>query len=178
MSLNMDSILSKAKAAIQPGGQAYDRYQTTVKKIKLGTIKLQSGAIVHTPEEAAAKFMEVLRHSIESSGISANAQNAISDLSYTSPTEMSDGTYFINVYFSGDLSRPSLYPEKYGGLNDLAEMLNDGMHAKDYVYGTWHGERIRSKTVFPGTGFMNQAVEDFKRNYGTEYGVISCTLNK
>lgn len=178
MPLNMDSILAKAKAAVEPGGKAYGRFQNTAKGVMLGTIKLKSGSTVHTPEEVATKFMQVLRGSIESSGLSANAQSAISDFECTSPIDMGNGTYLIKVYFDGDLSRPSLYPEKYGGLNDLAEMLNDGMHAKNHVYGMWHGEYIRSRTVFPGTHFMEQAVSDFMGNYGTEYGVISCTLNK
>lgn len=179
MSSSVESVMKEIKALIQPGGKAYKEYAEKVDAIMLGTIKVSSGTTLHTPEDAAAKFIEVLSKSIESSGLSANAQDAISKFGYTTPLKMSDGTYLISVYFATDLSRPSLYSEKYEeGLKDLAEMLNDGMSAKDHVYGTWHGKKIRSKTTFPGTYFMEQAVRDFLGNYGADYNVISCTLNR
>lgn len=178
MPLNMDSILAKAKAAIAPGGKAHERYEATVRKIMLGSIKLKSGASVHTPEEAAAKFIEVLKNSINSSGLSANAQAAISSLAATAPQALGDNTYRIGVYFNGNLSRPSLDEARYGGISDLAELFNNGMTARASVYGSWHGQNIWSRTVIPGAGFMEAAVADFLGNYAAEYNVISCTLDK
>lgn len=178
MPINMDSILAKAKAAIKTGN-CKERYDDTVRKIMLGSIKLKSGTL-HTPEEAADKFIEVLLKTINSSGLSANAQAAISNLAHTAPVALGDGTYRIGVYFNENLSRPSLDEARYGGITDLAELFDHGMTTKSGkpVHGVWHGQEIWSRTVIPGTGFMDAAVADFMGNYASEYNVISCTATK
>lgn len=139
---------------------------------KAGKIKLSVGGKgVHTPEEAADKFISVLRSTIISSGLSANASAAISEIDHGSPVSVGDSKYTITVYFSGDLSRPSLHE---GGIDDIVLLLNNGVdHEMKPVYGYWHAERIRSKTVISGAHFIEQAVSDFMGNYASEYGVTS-----
>lgn len=137
-----------------------------------GRVKiLTGGSGVHSPDEAAYKFISVLRSTIVSSGLSANAISAVSEIDYSSPVPLSDGKYEITVYFSGNPYRQSLHE---GGIDDIVLLLNNGVdHEMKPVYGTWHGERIRSRTVISGAHFIEQAVSDFMGNYASEYGVVS-----
>lgn len=152
-----------------------------VDKVMLGRIKLKSSKSIHSPEDAASKFIEVLRNEISSSGLSAEAASAISNLDYGSAYKTGDNTYQIYVYFTGDLSRPSLDSNRYpSGIDDIAEMFNYGApkdgHKMHPVYGEWHGKETWSKTVIPGAHFMEQAVRDFIGNYATEYNVVDITI--
>ena len=69
-------------------------------------------------------------------------------------------------------------------------LLNNGYHAKDYVYGDWDGHSptgeskfdgrsidtsayIRSRKDREGLQFIQQAVRDFNGNYGADYNVTA-----
>lgn len=174
--INMDSILSKAKTHMNSStGQT--KVNNIVSKVMLGKIRLQSQNITHTPEEAAAKFINVLRNSIGSSGLSEGAIDAISNIEHGSAHKIGENTYIIDVYFAGDMSRPSLDEATYGGINDLVALFNNGVdHTMRPVHGTWHGKEVWSKTVIPGTHFIEQAVTDFMGNYSSEYNVINISI--
>lgn len=177
MGLNMGSVLAKAQAAIAPGGSAHGRWKSTTDKVLAGKIKIKSGS-VHTPQEAANKFIEVLQDNISSS-VSANVASAISNLSASAPQKLGDGIYVVSVYFSGDLSRDSLVPGER--LRDLAELFDQGMAIHDPTrpaFGIWHGHRITGVTSIPAAGFMDAAVSEFMGSYADEYNVISCTVNR
>lgn len=175
-SINMGSILAKAQAHMgSNAGQA--KVNTTVEKVMLGRITLKSGGKTHTPEEAAEKFIEVLRNSIGSSGVSSDAAAAISELSHSSAVRVGANVYTIEVFFTGDLSRPSLVPGKYGGINNLAALLNNGVdHEMNRVHGIWHGHETWSRTVIPGAHFVDDAVSSFMGNYASEYNVIDISI--
>lgn len=134
-----------------------------------------SNAKGKSPEAAAEKFISVLRKTIISSGLSEDAREAISrELDYLSPQQLSNGRYQITVTFGGSLSRPSLSPSRYGGIDDIVLLLNNGVdHTMKPVYGEWHGKKIRSKTTISGANFIENAISDFMGNYAKEYGVIS-----
>lgn len=176
--VNMDSILSKAKNYVSSskGQKEFNQIKSDIIK---GVRKPGSGQSVHTPEEAAEKFIEVLRQEIASSGISENAISAINELSASAATEIGEDVYTIKVSFSGDLSRSSLCPDRYDGIQDLAVLLNDGVdHTMNRVYGMWHGNYIGSRTVISGAGFMEAAVNAFMGSYADEYNVTSIVINK
>ena len=175
-SVNTNSVLAKAKSYMAgQAGQA--KVNKVVDKVLLGNVRLQTGKSVHTPEDAASKFIEVLHKSITSVGLSEGAIAAISDIDYTSPHKVGQSTYTINVYFSGDMSRPSLNEAKYGSINDLVALFNNGVdHTMRSVHGVWHGRETWSRTVIPGTQFIEQAVTDFKGNYASEYNVIDISV--
>lgn len=177
VTVNKDSILAKAKACMNTA-QKKKEIRDLVDKAMIGQIKLEAGKSVHTPEEAANKFIEVLINSINSSGLSANVASAISNLTHGAAFKLSDGTYMITVYFNGDLSRPSLDSSRYEDIKDLANLFDTGVdHKMRSVGGKWHGKDYRSKTVIPGTHFMEQAVQDFMGNYSTEYNVTEISIN-
>ena len=72
-------------------------------------------------------------------------------------------------------------------------MLNNGYNAKGYVYGWWEGHEptednayrsgwtgsgstdayIRSRKDREGLQFIQQAVQDFNGNYGSDYNVVA-----
>lgn len=176
-SINMASILAKAKGYTN-SKEGKIRMNDMAQKVLLGQISLQSGEKTHTPEEAAAKFIEVLKSSISSSGISADAASAISELGSSSPRHIKDNVYEIDIYFEGNLSRPSLQEGIYGGIDNLAALLNNGVdHTMKQVIGEWHGQKIRSRTVIPGAHFVQNAVSDFIGNYGQDYNVIDIQID-
>lgn len=176
-SINMDSILSKANA-FMGSTKGVNMRNVCATKALLGQINIKSNAIKHTPEEAAIKFIEVLRSSINSSGLSAGAISAISDIDFGDVT-ISGNVGTVRVYFNGDMSRPSLDPSSYpGGINDIVALFNNGVdHKMRPVHGMWHGKETWSRTVIPGTNFIEQAVSTFMGSYATEYGVISIDVN-
>lgn len=177
MALDMGSVLAKAQAAITSGA-AKSRYKATVKNIVTNGAKLSSGETVHAPDEAAEKFIEVMQKNINSSGLSAGAQSAISSLAYTVSGSADDGEFQIGVYFNGNLSRPSLSP-KYGGISDLAELFDQGVdHTMNPVYGYWNGQWVRSRTTIPGAHFMDAGAGEFMGSYADEYHVRRLTINR
>ena len=173
--INSSSIRRKAEARIKTP-EMQREIQSKVRGMMLGTSN--RNVSIHTPKDAANKFMIVLRDSIESSGLSQNAIDAISDLRHTEPFELSDGRFGIYVYFAGDTSRPSLNEDLYGEIHSLVALFNNGVdHRMHAVRGEWHGKETWSRTVIPGTYFIQQAVQDFKGNYATEYNVIEIKVD-
>lgn len=178
--INMQSILAKAQACMNTSKKQKE-VRELINKVMLGQVTLQtSGTGNHTPEDAAAKFIEVLHAEMNSAGLSPGAVEAIYDLNYTTGTRIGNtNQYLIRVYFTGDLSRPSLQESKYGSINDLAELFNYGVdHKMHPVHGVWHGKETWSRTVIPGTHFMEQAITDFMSNYGSEYNVTNISIEK
>lgn len=173
-SINMDSILAKAKAHMATDKRQNEIKQKSANAILNGT---SSGGI-HSIYEAAGKFISVLQSEIQSSGLSAGAMAAISQINHSSAVPLGDGKYMILIYFSGDSSRPSLDPEQYGGIDDIVLLFNNGVdHKMRPVHGMWHGHETWSKTVIPGAKFIESAMQNFMSNYASEYNVIDITAN-
>lgn len=170
ISINTNSIRSKVKSAL--GNSAtHSRMQTAAAKAAQ-TGRTQNGAVVHTPEEAAAKFIEVLHQSIESSGITANQAAAISSIS-AGGAASSGTTYTIGVSWTGDRTRPSLVPERYGGVYDLVGLLDKGWNASGSVYGMWHGHETFNRMSQAAGDFVDSAIGTFMGAYADEYHVKS-----
>ena len=127
-------------------------------------------------DEIATKFIDILKLSMESSGLSANAIQSISNLEYTSTYNEQTGILKIKVSFK-DTYRPSLYTKKYDGVDDIVMLLNEGVdHVMNPVYGVWHGEKIRSATTINGAHFLEQARDKFLGEYGAKYNVLSVEI--
>lgn len=174
--IDMDSIKRKTETFLNSSaGKSLIRAQTG--RALSGEIKFGSGSTAHTPDEAADKFVEVLRNTIAGSGLSEEAVQAVSNIARTNAISVGDNMYIIEIYFAGDNSRPSLDEERYGHIDNIVDLLNYGVdHRMNPVFGTWHGMEIQSKTVIPGAHFIEQAVADFKGNYSSEYNVLDITI--
>lgn len=177
-SINMASILAKAKSHMG-SSSGKQKVNSVVTNVMLGNLRLQSGGGGnHTPEEAAAKFIEVLQNEINSSGLSPGAAAAISNLGHTSASCVGENLYTVGVYFAGDLSRPSLDEAQYGSISNLAALFNNGVdHTMRPVHGIWHGNEVWSRTTIPGVHFIDSAVHSFMGNYASEYNVIDISVD-
>lgn len=185
--INWDSIMKKANACMNTA-QKKREIRTKIDLHMLGKLTLGGGGngkgSSRTPEEAAEKFIEILMREIKthenasyaSGGISRSAIAGFPEIEHGTPYRVGD-KYCIDVYFSGDLSRPSLAPSYYDGINNIIALLNSGYEAGHRVYGTWESrawtddERIASLVSRGGAHFIESAVDNFMGNYSTEYGV-------
>lgn len=184
--VNWDSVLKKAQACMNsPVKQKEINNKVDLHMLGKITLGLSGGGrSAKTPEEAAVKFIDVLYREIQShaggsyasGGMGPSAIAALSNLDYGSPYRVGD-KYYIDVYFEEDLARPSLAPTRYGGVDNIAVLLNSGYEAGHRVYGVWEShsigddERIGSLVSRGGAHFIQSAVDGFMGNYSTEYGV-------
>lgn len=185
-SINMASILAKAKACMRSSEQQR-KVELQVDKIIASGGHISGGGIqsIHTPEEAADKFIEVLINQIESCAGSDHASGALGgtaisalvNLSHSSPTKVGKNRYVIEVSFNDDLYRYSLVPSKYDGINNIAALLNSGYSAGHTVHGMWHGNKISSLPMRDGAHFIDNAVNEFMSNYAGEYGVVDIVVD-
>lgn len=194
--VNWGSILKKAQACMNtPEKKAeasakIDAYMMSRVGLSFGSLHGSGGkAPPKPPSLAAGKFIEILEKEIQShvggsyasGGMSQAAMAALSNISHSEPYRVGD-TYYVDVFINGDLSRPSLAPEHYDGIDNIAALLNNGYTASHRVYGVWEGhsigdERIASLTSRGGAHFVQQAVRDFMSNYASEYGVINIQVS-
>lgn len=140
--------------------------------------------------QAAAKLIRVLQNTAQSYGLPASVMRHFDSLECSKPIKMPDGSTTIYVYFGDDLHRDSLYSDGYDGVRNIVALLNNGYHAKNYVYGDWDGHAptgeskfdgrsidtsayIRSRKDREGLHFIQQAVQDFNGNYGYDYNVTA-----
>lgn len=161
--------------------------QEVVDKIMLGGVFIQSkdGVVNKSPRQAADMFIQVLKDTINSAGLSSGVTDAISKGIVRSVPYKNGGGYSINVYWQEDLSRPSLLNGVYDGsvnqdrLVNLAELYDTGVdHTMNQVWGEWHGKIIGSKTDIEGAHFMDEAVRMFMDSYGDEYGIKDIVINR
>ena len=188
---NDDAIRKKINATLDTSEQKR-KIDNIVGNYMLGTVGISmapgGGKAVKPIEQAASKFIEVLRAEIAShaggdrsaGGLGPSAIAGLSELDYGTPYKVGN-KYYIDVYFDGDLSRPSLAPERFDGVENIAALLNSGYVAGNRVYGVWekHGdERIASMVRRGGAHFIEQAKANFMGNYASEYGVIDIEVDE
>ena len=177
LKINTDSILSKAKKFMGTD-DAVSKINDIKRDVMSGKKKLSRGSTPHTPDDAANKFVEVLKQEIDASGVSRNVADAIDTLRVTGASYNGDGSYDIMVYFE-PTPRLSLIPEKYGYISDLALLYNDGVdHIMHQVWGDWHGRLTGSLTTIPGAGFMESAIDVFMDSYADEYNVTNIKFDR
>lgn len=168
MKINMDSINAKIqKYAKSPAGQ---------RKIEQA---IGGAAVVNIAEmnAAAQEMIDILRKTAASHGLPESVMDHFSSLSASAPREISPLNYEVQINFSDDMSRQSLYQKKYDGVDNIVAVYNNGYHAHDYVYGRrvidgWV-KYITSRTEREGLHFMQEAVNEFNRVCGPKYNVIA-----
>lgn len=135
----------------------------------------QTEALIRA-NEAGEHLAQCVRSAIMSSGLNSGAINAIGDVTITNAFPIGNGRFHVGLYV-GDVFRPSLQPDIYGGVDNMAALLNNGYTANNVVYGYWHGNRIVSLPVREGAHFMQHGVENFKNKYGDKYNVVELTIS-
>ena len=119
--------------------------------------------------------------------------HSISDIGmHSSPVRKNlDGSHSVDIYFDQeDLNRESLYEEEYpDGIENIVALLNNGMEAKDTVYGWWDGHKptgdalsrslkgdedyafVPSRKFRHPLWFMQDAVFEFESITGQKYNL-------
>lgn len=192
-SINLNSIVKKVNAYSRSvrgklkAKECLEKYRTD------GVRRTAAGGNVITEAEmweAASKLIEVLRSTAQSYSLPASVMKHFDSLTCSAIHTMPDGTSVIYIYFGDDLHRDSLYSDGYDGIGNIVALLNNGYHAKSYVYGHWdnHAPRgesvldgrstdtfafIRSRKDREGLNFIGQAIKDFNSNYGADYNATS-----
>lgn len=140
--------------------------------------------VLHSPEEAGNKFIEVLNNSIDATdSMSAHAHDVLKHWELGAINTKNGIDFDVHIVYTDALHRSSLDPDRFPeGISNIVELLNKGVgHVMKPVYGTWftHSyeliENIRSRTMIPATNFIENAIDEFKMNYGAEYGVQDIT---
>jgi hypothetical protein len=177
--INMNSILKKAKDCMKTPAKQNEVSQKIDEYIS-GVGKPSSSITLSGVHLAAGKFIEVLQNEIEShSGtgkLGATAIAALTPMEHGSPYKVGKNRYKIDIWFTENLSRDSLAPDYFDGVENLAALLNNGYNAKNTIYGVWLGHNgnmsIPSLQNREGVHFIENAIRDYKGNYAAEYGVI------
>ena len=90
--------------------------------------------------------------------------------------EVIDRKAVVDIYFGGDTHRDSLMPERYGGVDNIIALINNGYSENENigkVSGTWHSIRIHGLTERTGLHFMQEAVDTFNARYQDKYNVTA-----
>ena len=142
-------------------------------------------------ESAARILANSIIMSAESHDLPESVMKNIRSIACTKPYPVSNGVYRVDLYFTDDLSRESLYSEQYDGVVNIIALFNNGYLASDTVYGFWDhhdytGEwntlrtlpgddfaYVRSKIGRPALQFMQNAVNDFNTKYNGKYNAVA-----
>lgn len=194
--INMDSILKKAKVAVES-----ETFQKKIDNIIDGlmvgdkSFPTKYRATVSGANLAADKFIKVLQNEINSNamsegkgglshrGLGDTAVKALTKLTCGSPVKVGRGMYQIDIWFDGNLHRDSLAPDEYDGVDNIAALLNKGYSAANTIYGTWPGHgyadyyNIPSLREREGLHFVENAVRTYMENYAKKYGVVDIKIN-
>ena len=191
MKINMESIIKKAEKRLKEPDME-KKIMQACDNIILGK-KASSGKQKFAPEEAAQKFVDVLKTEILNSAGTNCAAGQLGPTAISALTNIGlDGgvqkigknRYQIGVSFKGNLSRDSLYLDGYDGIDNLAALLNNGYNAKASVYGYWmrpggtlFTDNIRSLQNRAGANFVGRAVNSFMSSYAAQYAVVKITTD-
>lgn len=185
--INMASILNKAQKRMKQPDMV-KQINKKIDDVVMGRALPKKGSVIIAGgEEAAEKFIEILRKEIQNlsgvdpsnGGLGATAVSALVDLDNGAPEKLGMGKYKIGIWFNGDLSRKSLSPNKYEDIDNIAALLNSGYSAGHKVHGVWEGHTdsaIASRTSRGGAHFIENAVREYMAGYSKNYGVIDVKL--
>ena len=176
---DMDAIFKKVQGKFDTNSGKKE-LMSAVKRLLDSGISLSgssSNGGLHSPQDAAEKFISVLQQQIRNSDIPQSLKDVISSFEKSTPVYSGNGRYSISVSNKNSTSYRSPYEEGYPeGISDIVLLYNDGMSARDYVYGYRNGKRIRSKKTIDATNIIDNAIKTFMDNYSKEYGVSRITI--
>ena len=185
------SLESKIAAFMNsPAGQK--RLKDTIAEYRgSGVKRTNAGSRIVTASDAtmlAGKLADMIVAHASADGVPGSVLSEMGmTMSLPSGSDKS-GKYTIDLSFSGNLHRDSLYNEMYDGIDNIVALFNNGYVARNYTYGYWDGHSytgeyntlrtmpgdnfayVRSKIGRPTLNFMQSAINEFVNAY-KEYGV-------
>ena len=150
ISINMDSVLSKVDDW-KESSKGKRRMKSTIDKyVKNNVGKTQAGSTVLTRKMMADygnKLIQAVRNAASGHGLPGSVMDNVASLKKGKTAILPDGSYIMELSFGDDLTRPSLEPERYGGVRNIIAIFNNGYpkdsgrsEAISNVYGWWNGE--------------------------------------
>lgn len=194
MAINMTSIFGKVKEYAKSEEGERRMREVVNGYVDSGTGTTGTGAKLVSAAEmknAARELVAHIKATAASYGLPESVMTDINSLSATDPYMTPDGAYRVDLYFTRDLSRPSLYEEQYDGVQNIIALFNNGYLASDTVYGFWDGHEytgewntlralpgsnfayVRSKIYREALQFMQTAVMDFNSTTGRTLGATA-----
>lgn len=182
--INYDSILDKVYAYAN-SSKGMERMQKKINNYVIHNIKrTKAGSRVITYRDmidAGDKLVQQIRSAAQGCNLPPSVLEHFNSLKRGRPEMQPDGSYIMEISFTDDLSRPSLQPEKYGGVRNIIAIFNNGYpaggagrsEAISHVAGWWHGKEIVALPQRAGLYFMQDAVNDFNLNYGMALGMYA-----
>lgn len=177
--INMSSIMNKVNAYGRSANGKLKMKECIDKYVEKGVRKTAAGDRVITETDmwtAATKLIKVLQDTARSHSLPSSVMEHFDKLECSKIYEMPDGSSVIYVYFGDDLHRDSLMPQKYGGVDNIVALINNGYDEHpnmEKVWGEWHDVRIHALSKRTGLHFIQQAIQDFNGNYGADYNVTA-----
>lgn len=156
MTINETSIMNKVKKFVSsPAGMK--------KVMKMSNLNIQNVC-----NDLINCIINSFPESIKSEFLSLNTNDWVG-------TPIINNNYFeIEITIPPDLlQRPSMLTDVgYEGVDNIVALLNNGYHAKCYVYGYWESKGIYtySKKDRESLHFMKNAINDFNLRYGSTSG--------
>ena len=103
--------------------------------------------------EAGQRFTEILLEVAQENNVPEDVLITIASLTAEYTGTKATGAYEykkqdtieIRLSFELDLLRDSLMREKYGTIDNIVALFNNGYHARNYVYGPWYFSSYSSK---------------------------------
>lgn len=181
--VNYDAILDKVYAYAD-SQKGKDRMQKKLNNYILRDVKrTQAGSRVITYRDmvdAGEKLIRVIKSTAQGCDLPPSVLAHFDSLTRGRSIRQSDGSYKMEIYFTDDLTRESLQPEKYGGVRNIIAIFNNGYpndmgrsEAISHVSGWWHGKETVALEYRPGLYFLQDAVNDFNLNYGLPLGIYA-----
>ncbi len=176
--VDWSSIEAKVKAFSETS-DGKERMQQAVRTMKKsGKSHTSSGYELLSEERMrilANELLDMIRMEAASSGLPGSVMFHFDSLTYAVAGSL-DGDVEFHVYFEDDMSRPSLVPDLYDGIDNIVALFNNGYVASDRVYGYWssytYGTRkVASRQYRQGAAFIQSAVESFLNKYAGRYNV-------
>lgn len=147
----------------------------------------------HEATYAGQCLRQILREQISESSslLGPTAISAVSSISVSNPRQEGAGftgiqgasgkfigasltrvTWSVDLNFNGDKHRPSVDQARYGGIDDIVQILNSGYSARRSIVGEWHGNEIHTLANRTGAHFVEWANLMFRSAYGSKYDPI------
>lgn len=165
---NAGSIAKKVESYFT-SGKGRDRIQDTVNKyIDNDVRRTQAGSRVIT-----LQFMRECAHELcsminaNAAALPASVYAHVQSINVQGVFREDSGAIRAHISFTDtSMERPSLVPEVYGFVDNIVVLFEKGWHANAPVYGEWHGQKVGSRTDYPGDNFIHSAVDSFNGKYG------------
>lgn len=182
MAINIDSIMKKLNAYVRSteGQTATKEYiaECIAKGIRIKSGVVGSGGsrplvTVVEMEEAAKKLIISIQNQAKSFGLDGSITELMDSLTHSKPVKQADGSYEVEIYFTGNKHRESLYPKGYPeGIDNIVALLNNGLSIRadgKQAFGMWHGRMTRGLRTREGLHFIQEALFEFNNAYGDAY---------